>query len=161
VHLELDLADSYLYVPPRFAELTVATVGRARQVGDELAESIALAEDAFARALLSEEHAAHDCERYALAVLPLLEQRQDHAGLARIGYPLGSGAYQHLGRSEEMAPAGEHSLRHARFAGRGSFRLAGLPHALAWGPRPADKALETLEALLPSNPEPEALMTRA
>ena len=60
VHLELDLADSYLYVPPMFAQLTAATVERARQAEDTLAESVALVVDAFARTLMSHEHAAEE-----------------------------------------------------------------------------------------------------
>ena len=60
-----------------------------------------------------------------------------------------------------MAHAAEQALRHARLAGQRGSDLHGLESALALGPRPADEALRTLDALLPDNPQPWTLLTRA
>src|SRR5207237_3184688 len=57
----------------------------------------------------------------------------------------------------------ETSLRHARRAGHpvpGVFTL-GLAVALAYGPRPADEALATLDAVIGDQPYPGALLLRA
>jgi class 3 adenylate cyclase/tetratricopeptide (TPR) repeat protein len=80
--------------------------------------------------------------------LPLLEAREDHAGLAEIWYALGLGAYQYAGRFESMVQAAE--------AARGYETRAGRPHTrsqLIWavgllqGPRPVSAVLELLDPL--------------
>ena len=60
------------------------------------------------------------------------------------------------------APA-EESLRHYKLAGYDyPVGRSGLATALAsHGPRPADEALQTLDAALPTNPDPWALLRRA
>ena len=52
-------------------------------------------------------------------------------------------------------------LRHARLAGRRTIGLFSVGDALVFGPRPADEALRTLDALLPENPHPWPLLCRA
>ena len=59
-------------------------------------------------------------------------------------------------RFEDYAHASEQALRHARLAGQRRSDLFRLDSALAYGPRPADEALRTLDALLPENPHPVA-----
>ncbi len=74
---------------------------------------------------------------------------------------LGFGVANQRCRFEDWAQAAEQALRHARLAGQRSSRLFCLESALALGPRPADEALRTLDALLPENPHPLPLLTRA
>jgi tetratricopeptide (TPR) repeat protein len=64
------------------------------------------------------------------------------------------------GRFEEWARAAERALHHLRLAGQLHGR-SGLSAALAYGPRPADEALRTLDALLPTNPVAYDLIVRA
>jgi tetratricopeptide (TPR) repeat protein len=78
-----------------------------------------------------------------------------------VWYALAHGVSNQLGHFEEMAQAAEESIRNARLAGQHSFRLAGLPVALLQGPRPADEALETLDSVLPPNPDSEAALSRS
>ena len=79
-----------------------------------------------------------------------------HAWLA-----LGYGVANSRGRFEDYAQASEQALRHARLAGQRNSSLFGLEAALAFGPRPADEALRTLDPLLPENPHPRLLLNRA
>ena len=66
-----------------------------------------------------------------------------------------------LGRNEEWARAAEQALEHSHLAGRRDTDLFSLPQALIYGPRPADDALLTLDALLPENPHPVLLLGRS
>jgi len=161
VHLELDLADVHHFLPRERAAITAQAAERAREAGDPVGEALALVAAAHARTLLADDRATEELERLARTALPLLEQAGDHAGLARVWFALAYGVSNHLGRYEEMAQAAEQSLRSARLAGQGSFRLAGLPLALRLGPRPADEALETLDSVPSVKPEPDLLLTRA
>ena len=86
-------------------------------------------------------------ERLALAAIPLLEARFDHAGLAEVWFALASSVYRC--RYEQMVQAAEQARHHEA--------LAGMPHrsdamqalGLQLGPRPVDEALERCEALDP------------
>ena len=93
--------------------------------------------------------------------LPLLEQAEDHAGLAHVWDALTMGVANWRCRFEDYAYAAEQALRHARLAGQRRSDLFRLERALAFGPRPADEALRTLDALLPDTPHPSLLLTRA
>jgi len=101
-----------------------------------------------------------EIERLARAALPLLEQADDHVGLARVWQALVTVANLQ-GRFEESAQAAEQSLRHFRLARQNPFGLAGLHGALVSGPRPADEALQALDSVLPPNPGAWALLGRA
>jgi ATP/maltotriose-dependent transcriptional regulator MalT len=65
------------------------------------------------------------------------------------------------GRFEEWAQAVEQELRHARLAGQQWAGLSSLPEPLTVGPRAADEALRTIDALAPDVPHPSVLLNRA
>jgi len=109
----------------------------------------------------STDPAVDELERLARTVLPPLEQAKDDAGLVHVWYALGFGVANFRGRFEDFAQAAEQALRHARLAGQRTSHLFRLDHALTSGPRPADEALRTLDALLPENPHPRLLLERA
>ena len=74
---------------------------------------------------------------------------------------LGYGVANWRGRFEDWAHAAEQALRHARLAGQAQLGPLLPRSALVYGPRPADEALRTLDALLPENPHPWLLLCRA
>ena len=78
-----------------------------------------------------------------------------------VWWALGVGVANFRGRFEDYARASEQALHHARLAGQHHSHLFHLDAALTLGPRPADEALRTLDALLPENPHPRLLLSRA
>ena len=78
-----------------------------------------------------------------------------------VWHALGFGVANFRVRSEDYAHAAEQALRHARLAGQRNSHLFHLDDALIQGPRPADEALRTFDALLPENPHPRLLLSRA
>ena len=98
----------------------------------------------------------------AREALPLLEQADDHEGLLHVWRGLIKEAAVR-GRYEEARHANERALRYTGHVGWPplSGPSTGLPGALVLGPRPADEALETLDALLPEAPHPRTLLFRA
>ena len=159
VSLELDLANAR-QVPREQAAIAERAAERAREAGDRLGEALALVCAAEARILFADDPVVDELERLARAALPLLEHAEDHAGLARVWHALGNVA-NFRAQFEERAQASEQALRHLRLAGRRNSGLAGLSSALVLGPRPADKALRTLDSVLPENPDPGTLLRRA
>jgi class 3 adenylate cyclase len=159
VRLELDLADAQRS-PRERAAIAEQAAERARRAGDKAGEALAAVATASARAYFADDPRSNEIERLARAALPLLEQADDHAGLARVWEALGAVANLQ-GRFEEWAQAAEQSLRHFRLAGQTPFGLAGLHGALVSGPRPVDEALRELDSVLPPNPEPFVLLGRA
>ena len=105
--------------------------------------------------------AVDELERLAREVLPLLEQAEDHAGLAYVWFVLGVGVANARARYEDWAYAAEQELRHARLAGRRTISHFSIADPLVFGPRPADDALRTIDGLLPENPHPFPLLCRA
>ena len=160
VHLELDLADVQ-QAPQQRAALAELTAERARAANDDVGEALALVLAAHARSQFEDDPSADELERLAHAALPLLEHAEDHAGLAWIWFALGYGVFNTRGRYEEWTQAAEQSLRHLQLAGLHPVMHAGLPQALLHGPRPADEALESLEAVLPENPHFWTVLIRA
>jgi class 3 adenylate cyclase/tetratricopeptide (TPR) repeat protein len=160
VRLELDLADAQL-VRPEQAAIAEQAAERAREAGDRVGEALALVVAAEARVFSADDPPIDELERLARAALPLLEDAEDHAGLARVWDALGNGVANPRARHEDWAQASEQALRHFRLAGRHHPRLAGLPAALVYGPRPADEALQALDSVLPANPHPLPLLRRA
>jgi class 3 adenylate cyclase len=159
VHLELQLVDEE-HAPEEGASNAERVALQAREAGDRAGEALALAVEAFARSLLGGD--ADEVERRAREALPLLEDVDDHEGLGRVWHIIGHGVANTRGRFEEWARAAGHSLHHWRLAGHDyPVGRSGLPVALVLGPRPADEALETLETLLPANPDAWALLRRA
>ena len=160
--LELDLAQTFFERDDRkAAAIAAAAAERARAAGDETGEMLARVGAAFHRLFFGADPAVDELERLARTALPLLEQAEDHAGLVHVWYALGFGVANFRGRFEDLAHAAEQALRHARLAGQRNSHLFRLDHALTSGPRPADEALRTLDALLPENPHPRVLLERA
>ena len=96
----------------------------------------------------------------ARTVLPLLEREEDDAGLNYIWDVFGYVA-NYQGRYEDATHAAEQALRYGLVSRRLDANLFAVGAALARGPRPADEALRTLDALLPENPNPQQLLCRA
>ena len=161
VVLELDLAEALSRRDgAKAAAIAAAAAERARAAGDETGELLARVGAAYHRVFLSTD-AVDELERLARKALPLLEQAENHAGLVHVWHALGHGVANLRGRFEDWAQASEQALGHARLAGQRNSHLFSLDDALARGPRPADEALRTLDALLPENPHPRLLLTRA
>jgi class 3 adenylate cyclase len=161
VVLELDLAQALYSDGPKAESIAAAAAERAGAAGDEAGEALARAAAAFYRSLWAPDPAIDELEALAQTALPLLERADDHAGLVHVWWVLGMGVANFRGRWDNWAQAAEQALRHSRLAGRRSAYLFQLDLALASGSRPTDEALQTLDALLPENPHPGALMTRA
>jgi tetratricopeptide (TPR) repeat protein len=159
VHLELDFADAQ--PPERRAGFAAQTAERARTAGDQAGEALALVVAAYLRLPFEDDPSVDELEQLAHTALPLLEEAEDHAGLAWVWFALGMGVANIRGRIEEWARAAEESLRQVRLAGLPQFEYAGLPSALVQGPRPADEALDSLDRLLLENPHPAGLIRRA
>jgi tetratricopeptide (TPR) repeat protein len=106
-----------------------------------------------------EEGSVEERERLARAALPLLEASGEHGRLLYVWIALAEVANVRC-RFEDMSRAAERAIVHARALGvdRGTF---GLALALVWGPRPALEALETLDALLPEQPDAWSVAYRA
>jgi class 3 adenylate cyclase len=162
VVLELDLAETlFQRDSAKAAAIAAAAAERAGAAGDETGELLARVGAAFHRMFFSTDADVDELEQLARMALPLLEQTENHAGLVHVWYALGFGVANHRGRFEDYAHAAEQALRHARLAGQRNSHLFRLEVALVSGPRPADEALRTLDALLPENPHPRLLLMRA
>jgi class 3 adenylate cyclase len=162
VVLELDLAMAlFERDAAKAAAIADAAAERARAVGAETGELLARVGAAYHRVFFSTDPPVDELERLARKALPLLEQAENHAGLVHVWQALGFGVANHRGYFEDWAHAAEQALRHARLAGQRNSHLFGLEGALAHGPRPADEALRTLDALLPENAHPRLLLARA
>jgi tetratricopeptide (TPR) repeat protein len=159
VVLELDLAQAFDR-DQKAVEIADAAAERARAVGDEAGQALARAVAAFYRSWFAADPDIDELERLAREALPLLERAGDHAGLVHVWRALGFGVANFRGRWDDWAEAAEQARRHARLARRLAPDLAD-ELALASGSRPADEALQKLDALLPENPSPSALMVRA
>ena len=161
VVLELDLAEALIRNSPKAAAVADAAAERAHVAGDETAEALARVGAAYYRSFFAADPAIGEVEQLARTALPLLEQTGDHAGLVHVWRVLGFGVANWRLRCEDYAHASEQAFRHARLAGQRSSDLFGLDSALVYGPRPADEALGTLDAMLPENPHPRLLLARA
>ena len=148
VALALDLAEALQQDPLRAAE-TATAAAQVADGGDETAAAVARAVSAYFRHSAGEATPA-EVEGLVRTALPLLDEASDHAALARLYVALGQVANAR-GRWDDWADAAEQAIRHARLAGRSDANLFGLASALAEGPRPADAALQTLDAYLPES----------
>ena len=160
--LELDLADALSSRDlPRAATIADDAADRAAVAGDTTGELLARVGAASYRLTLEIEPDVDDLEELVRRALPLLEQAENHAGLAYVWAALGLGVANSRGRFEDWAHAAEEAIRCSRLSGRGSADLRSLPDALTFGPRPAEEALRTLDAHLPGNVHPWPLLCRA
>ena len=162
VVLELDLGQAISDRDPQgAAALAAAAAERARSAGDATAEALALAGAAYFSVFFADDPAIDEVETLVRAALPLLEQADDHAGLVHAWDALTMGVFNWRCHYEDYAHAAEQARHHARLAGQRRSDLFRLDSALLYGPRPADEAIRTIDALLPENPHPSVLLKRA
>ena len=162
LHLELDLADAYWRTDARRAALMADAAGkRARESGDQVGEATAHVV-AARHGIKAGMATVEELETASRKALPLLERADDHEGLLHVWRGLAHAAGVR-GRYEEARHATERALRYTDHVGWPplSGPSTGLPGALVLGPRPADEALQTLDALLPEAPHPRTLLFRA
>jgi len=145
VHLEIAFAMSH--VAARDAEQLLE---EAAQTADSRADAggAALARGLAAQMRLwTGEASIEEAEELGLAALPLLEKKQDYAGLAQMWFALAYATYNYAHRSEQMVHATEMARRYETLAGRPHHRSDGLRGmALLFGPRPVVEVQRELEA---------------
>jgi class 3 adenylate cyclase/tetratricopeptide (TPR) repeat protein len=162
VHLEVDLADVLSRSAPQKAVAIAEAAGdRAREADEKTGEALARVVAANVGVISDPAASLDELERLAHVALPLLEQAEDHAGLAYVWYALGFSVANCRLRCEEHAHASEQAMRHARLAGQPRNDLFHLDGALAFGPRPADEAIQALDAALGDARHPHPLLARA
>ncbi|HEY3461946.1 MAG TPA: adenylate/guanylate cyclase domain-containing protein, partial [Gaiellaceae bacterium] len=145
VNLELDLAQALDGDPEQRAKIAELAAERAEAAGDAAGEALARTLTVFHRGDPEDPYPPDRLEALALRALPLLEQAEDHAGLAHAWYVLGFGVANARARYDDWARAIEESLRHSRLAGRPSPNSGFLWVALKHGSRPVEEALARLE----------------
>jgi tetratricopeptide (TPR) repeat protein len=146
VHLEIAFAMSH--IAARDAERLLEEAGRR---ADDRADN---AGAALARGLAAQmrlwpgEGSIDEAEELGLAALPLLEEEQDHVGLAQMWFALAFGVYNYGHRCEQVVHAAEMARRYETLVGRPHHRSDGLrAMGLLFGPRPAGEVLQTFDAL--------------
>jgi class 3 adenylate cyclase/tetratricopeptide (TPR) repeat protein len=144
---------------PRALAIAEAAAERAVAAADEAGEAAARAYAASVRMQMGET-TVEEVEQLARKALPLLEAAGDHANLIPLFLVLGFSVAAVNGRYEQWAQASEQAFRHARLADRRPTHLFGLGIALVLGPRPADEALATMDALAPGSRHPGFLLNR-
>jgi class 3 adenylate cyclase/tetratricopeptide (TPR) repeat protein len=159
VMLELDLAEAQP-TALQSAAVAEAAAERARQEGDVAGEVVARVIVALNR-MFAGEVEVDELEGLANAALPLLEETRDHHGLAHVWHALAYGVANMRGRFEDSARAAQQAQAHWRQADVRRSDPGALDMALTVGPRPADEALEALDAALPESPHPVWLGFRA
>jgi class 3 adenylate cyclase/tetratricopeptide (TPR) repeat protein len=162
VHLELDLAQSLYWIDvQRAAAIAEAAAEKARTIGDEPGDLLGRTVATHWRAIFAADPDIDELERLAHAALPLLAEEEDHSGLVHVWFALGYGVATCRGRSDDLVHAAEQAIRHARLAGQSRAFLFYLAMGLLYGPRPADEALQQLDASLPESPYADDLLIRA
>jgi tetratricopeptide (TPR) repeat protein len=160
--VEIDLAQALsVSRPRRAAAIADAAAERARRRGDLAGEALGRFFAAMYRAFFELDVDLDEIERLGREAIPLLEQAGNHSGLVQVWRGLALSVANWRGQLEYMIDAAEQALAHARLAGQPITHLFGIEAALAYGSRPADEALRTLDALLPETPRPESLVRRA
>jgi class 3 adenylate cyclase/tetratricopeptide (TPR) repeat protein len=88
-----------------------------------------------------------EAEQLGLSALALLEETQDHAGLAQMWFALANGVYNYGCRYEQVTQAAVTARRYETLAGRPHNRSDALTAmGFMYGPRPVDEALQRLKA---------------
>jgi tetratricopeptide (TPR) repeat protein len=145
-HVEITFAMSHLAArdaQPLLESAAVRADARADAAGAALARGLA----AHMR-LWTGEATADEAEQLLRAALPLLQERDDHAGLARAWISLADGPYSFGLRLEESMHAADMARSFELLAGRPHQRTnARYAFALVNGPRPVAEALERVDAL--------------
>ena len=145
LHLEIAFAMNQANIRDA-ARLLDEIAHRAEARNDAAGAALAFALSAY-MANWAADGSLEEEERLALAAIPLLEARLDHAGLAEVWFALASSVYRC--RYEQMVQAAERARHYEA--------LAAMPHrsdamqalGLQLGPRPVDEALRRCEALDP------------
>jgi class 3 adenylate cyclase len=158
VHVEVDLAQAVGSDPRRAARIADDAAERAATAGDR--EGEALARVVSARFRLEYEDTVDELDALAREALPLLEQANDHAGLAHV-WDAFSEAAGHRGQWGERGQALERALHQARLAGWQTGHPFGFVIAHILGPEPADELLRRLDRLMPELSHPLRLLVRA
>ena len=142
------------------AAIAEAAAERAREAGDETGELLARVGAAYHRMFFSTDPDVDELERLARTALPLLEQAgEPRRPRARLAMRSATGSRTPAAATRTMR---RHRSRHSATPASpdsATRSLFGLEAALAFGPRPADEALRTLDPLLPENPHPRLLLT--
>jgi class 3 adenylate cyclase len=159
VYLELDLAQAVEADPRQAEAIAEQAAERAIGTGDKAAEL--LGRLVSARYRLEFEDTVDELDTLAGQVLPLLEQADDHAGLAHVWNALGEVA-NHRGDWDEITRRRERALEHARRAGQ-PMQTAGprAAYQFVLGSEPADTLLRKLEELLPISSHPGLVLNQA
>ena len=146
VHLEVAFAMSH--DAARDAEpLLEAAARRADTRADAAGAALARGLAAQMR-IWTGEGSEEDAERLGRSALGLLEETEDHAGLAEMWFALANGVYNSLCRYEQVVQAAELARRHQALAGRPHQRtdsVCGM--GLLFGPRPVAEVLHRLDSL--------------
>ncbi len=159
IHRELELTASLIRTDvARAVAVADGAAARAFAAGDEVAAALARTVAAQAR-LDRGEGSVDEVERLARTALPLLEELGDDDGLVHVWGVLGDVANMHS-RSEAWTEAIEQVVVHSRRAGHRSVGSWGIGAALVFGPRPASKALATLDSFIDDAPYAGDLMQR-
>ena len=158
VHVEVDLAQAVRSDPRRATRIADDAAERAAATGDR--EGEALARVVSARFRLEYEDTVDELDALAREALPLLEQANDHAGLAHVWNAF-SEAAKFRGHWGEHGQALERALHHARLAGWQTAHPFDLVKAYILGPEPADEVLRGLDRLMPELSHPLRLLVRA
>jgi len=162
VHLDVALADALSRrEPERAAAIADDAAERARVAEAQTAEALARVVAANIRAQSDPAAGIDEIDALAHSAIPLLEQAEDHLGLAYVWYTLGFTVANFRSRFEEHAHASIQALHHARLAGQPRSDLFHLDGALAVGPMPADEAIEALDAARGESRHPHVLLARA
>jgi len=162
VVLELDLAEALSRSrPDASAGLAEVAAERAHAADDAVAEALARVGAAYYHDFFSPDPDIDGLETLVRTALPLLEGANDHAGLVHAWSASTMGVANWRCHYEDFAHASEEALRHSQLAGQRRSGVFSLDSALANGPRPADDALNALDALLPENAHPRLQLRRA
>jgi class 3 adenylate cyclase/tetratricopeptide (TPR) repeat protein len=162
VQTEVDLAWAYdgIAQSQTAVEICEDTAERARDLGDGAGEALARLMAAHIRLPIDPALAMGEVEALAENALPLLEERDDHAGLVCVWHARANVALLG-GHAEAGAEAALKAIHYARLSGYPTTGSFGLGMALMFGPRPADDAIGTIDAFFPESTSPGPLSTRA
>jgi class 3 adenylate cyclase/tetratricopeptide (TPR) repeat protein len=146
--LHLAIAFAMSHFKARDAEpLLTEAAQRADSAGDAAGAAHARALAGHMR-LWTGEGSADEAEELGLAAVPLLEARDDHAGLADVWYSLANGAYNVRFHCNQIAHATAMARRYETLAGRPHTRSEALyAGGILDGPTPVGEALQLLEEL--------------
>jgi class 3 adenylate cyclase/tetratricopeptide (TPR) repeat protein len=159
--LHLELAALAVELEPAQQEAdAAAAAARAAALGDEAGEGVLLLMRDMARVLLGESVDSVEFEERAHRLVSVFEARGDDETLVHVWDVVRWSANFRM-QYEEFARAAEAGLAAARRAGWRFQHAFRLETALVAGPRPADEALATLDAVLPDDPTPETQAERA